>query len=160
MGQIRGQEFWIEAVSPSYLDGIRRAGVDEAGNIWKAWVTKDPRGVPLRCCLRMSRPGDSIAVIAYAPPGTAGAYREVGPVFVHGGPCKGYEEPHAWPSEFRARRQILRGYNAKGRIHDAHMIEADEAEAGIARMFADPEVVIVHSRNVEWGCFMFAIHHV
>jgi hypothetical protein len=37
-------------------------------------------------------------------------------------------------------------------VHDG-----DDPEAAIARMLADPAVAQVDSRNVGYGCFMFAI---
>ncbi len=149
--------FQIEAISPAYLAGVRSAGMDEAGNPFVSEVNEDPSGAPLRCCLRMARIGEAIALIAYAPPGTKAAYREVGPVFVHAEPCQGSGDPYAWPAEFRNRRQVLRAYDRAGRISDALVIDAVDAEAGIAQLFADPDVIVVHSRNVAYGCYMFAI---
>lgn len=149
--------FHIEAIPADELDRMRARGADEAGNAFTPFVTYEPDGSPLRCCLRMARTGEAIAVIAYAPPGTAGAYREVGPVFVHAEPCDGYRKPGTWPAEFRDRKQVLRAYDEQGRIADALVIDASDAETGLARLFADPATAVVHSRNVAYGCFMFAI---
>ncbi len=151
------QTFRIEAIPPAYLAAVRGAGMDEAGNPFVSEVNEDPSGAPLRCCLRMARVGEAIALIAYAPPGTKAAYREIGPVFVHAEPCPGRGDAPAWPPEFRNRRQVLRAYDRAGRISGALVIDANDAEAGIAQLFADPEVMVIHSRNLAYGCYMFAI---
>jgi len=66
---------------------------------------------------------------------------------------------------------VLRAYDARGRIADAILIDAADAderrladpaqvlapELGIAKLLADPAHVVVHSRNVLYGCYMFAV---
>ena len=53
---------------------------------------------------------------------------------------------------------MLRAYDRRGWIHDSTTVhDGQDPEAVIARLLADPEVAHVHSRNVAWGCYMFAI---
>jgi hypothetical protein len=147
--------FHIDAIPPAELARIRAAGHDTQGDPFTA---READGAePLRCCLRLARAGERIALIAYRPTGTAGAYAENGPVFVHAEPCEGYPTDGGWPPEFRDRQQVLRAYDAMGRIADAILVEGTEAEDGIAKLLADPEHVVVHSRNVLYGCYMFAV---
>ena len=81
---------------PLNWTGSRTAGQDEAGN--PLTPQADPEGGdPLRCCLRETRPGEEVLLIAHTPPGTSGAYAERGPVFVHADPCEGYATPHRYP---------------------------------------------------------------
>ena len=152
--------FLIDAIPTERLDAIRDAGADDAGDAFKPFVNADPDGAPLRCCLREARTGERLALIAYRPDGTAGAYREIGPVFVHADRCSGYPEPDAYPAEFRPRRQVLRGYDDEGRIIDAVIVEGEHAEDGIDHLLSNPAVATVHSRNVLYGCYMFAIRRV
>jgi hypothetical protein len=151
--------FLVEPIPPQELEAVRRNGRDTAGDPFRPFVAAED-GAPLRCCLREARAGERIALIAYRPPDTSGAYAEIGPVFVHAEPCAGYPDPHAYPEGFRHRAQVQRGYDAEGRIADAIMVEGATAETGIARLFADPDIVAVHSRNVLYGCYMFAVHRV
>ncbi len=148
--------FQILAIPPAELDGIRAAGRDVAGNGYRPKVDR-AGGSPLRCCLRLSRPGEQVALIAYRPAGTAGAYAETGPVFVHAAACDGYPVDGGWPPEFRDRQQVLRAYDERGRISDAVLVDGAEAEVGIEKLFGDPRILIVHSRNVLYGCYMFAV---
>jgi hypothetical protein len=146
----------FEAIPAAELAEIRAAGRDEAGN--SLTVQADNGGSPVRCCLRETRPGERVMLIAYTPPGTAGAYAERGPVFVHADPCEGYPTPRRYPPGLRHRMQVVRAYDRQGRIADG-VLAADglQAEAVIAEMLARPDVELVHLRNVGYGCYNFAV---
>jgi hypothetical protein len=146
----------FEAIPAAELAEIRAAGRDEAGN--SLTVQADNGGSPVRCCLRETRPGERVMLIAYTPPGTAGAYAERGPVFVHADPGEGYPAPRRYPPGLRHRMQVVRAYDRQGRIADG-VLAADglQAEAVIAEMLARPDVELVHLRNVGYGCYNFAV---
>jgi hypothetical protein len=146
----------FEAIPAAELAEIRAAGRDEAGN--SLTVQADNGGSPVRCCLRETWPGERVMLIAYTPPGTAGAYAERGPVFVHADPCEGYPTPRRYPPGLRHRMQVVRAYDRQGRIADG-VLAADglQAEAVIAEMLARPDVELVHLRNVGYGCYNFAV---
>jgi hypothetical protein len=53
---------------------------------------------------------------------------------------------------------VLRAYDDRGWIHDATTVhDGENPEAVIAAMLAEPGVVEIHSRNIAYGCYMFAI---
>lgn len=79
--------FVFDAIPRSELEKIRAAGADEAGNPLVVQVDVHG-GSPLRCCLRETRAGEQVLLIAYTPPGGAGAYAERGPVFIHAQPVR------------------------------------------------------------------------
>jgi hypothetical protein len=113
---------------------------------------------PLRCCLRNARGGESLLLFNYEPPiGEHSPYRELGAVFAHAERCDGPPPPDAYPPAWRGRRQVLRAYDRRGWIRDAVVHDGARPEEEIARLLDDPEVVQLHSRNVAYGCFMFAI---
>jgi hypothetical protein len=146
-----------QAIPTDELDAIRTAGRDEAGNPLDTHVDQDG-GEPLRCCLRESRPGDRLLLIAYSPPGTAGAYAERGPVLVHADRCGGYRTPGEYPPELAHRQQVVRAYDGQGRIADG-MLAGDgrQAQDVIRELLARPGVELVHLRNVGYGCYNFAV---
>jgi hypothetical protein len=150
--------FVIDAIPAERLEQMRRDGIDDAGDPFTPFVNPDPDGAPLRCCLRDAKTGERLALIAYRPDGTAGAYREIGPVFVHADQCAGYPEQNAYPEGFRLLDQVFRAYGHDGRIHDAALIRGAEAETAIEKLLDDPAIATVHSRNVLYGCYMFAIN--
>jgi hypothetical protein len=139
------------------LDAIRTAGRDEAGNVLEIQVPAEG-GAPLRCCLREARAGERLLLLAYTPPGTAGAYAERGPVFIHAEHCGGYPTPHAYPAGLIARPQVVRAYDQQGRIADGVLVaDGHQAQGAIAGLLARPEVVLVHLRNVGYGCYNFCV---
>lgn len=149
--------FTVEAIPAAELDRIRAARTDEAGNRLTPQVLAEG-GSPLRCCLRDADPGEQVLLIAYTPPGTAGAYAELGPVFVHAGRCAGYATPQVYPPGLAHRQQVVRGYDHQGRICGGVLVnDGAEATRVIQDMLAQPGVALVHLRNVGYGCYNFAV---
>lgn len=154
---ITTSELVFEAIPARELEKIRTTGVDAAGNTLSAEVDRNG-GNPLRCCLRETRPGERVLLIAYAPPGGRGAYAEVGPVFVHAEPCDGYLTEDQYPPELAHRQQVVRAYNQRGRIKDGVLVSgSEEALTAIRSFLSDPAATVVQVRNVGFGCYNFAV---
>ena len=155
---MESQAFTVIALPPARLATIRREGQDDQGNVAISRIDEGG-GAPLRCCLRNSRPGERILLVAYSPFDGPGPYAETGPVFIHADPCPGYPDVTAYPKEFRSRQQVFRTYRSDGTIAGGRLVDPDDShETAIAELLADPEVAYIHSRNVVFGCYMFAIH--
>ena len=105
--------------------------------------------------------GERVALISWRPLHEApdSVYAEVGPVFVHADDCPGYQQAGSYPEGFRHRAQVLRSYSAGGDMLDAVTTEGAVAEAAIEALFTNPDAVVVHSRNVTAGCYMFAMYN-
>ncbi len=147
----------FEAIPAAELDVIRAAMSDEAGNQLSAEVDAEG-GSPLRCCLRETRPGDRVLLIAYTPPGGTGAYAERGPVFIHASRCAGYVTPHLYPPELSHRQQVVRAYDQRGRIADGVLAgNGEDATQAIRGLLASPDVALVQLRNVGFGCYNAAV---
>jgi hypothetical protein len=153
------------AVAPIAADVVAQLRVlDDAGNQPTLIVDTDG-GSPLRCCLRVSAPGETLLFASYAPLRRwaaargvdPGAYVEVGPVFVHPQPCAGPAHDR-YPDDLRGTPRVLRAYDDSGRIVGGVVLEPhDDPEPAIAQLFADPDVAVVHARAAVYGCFTFAI---
>jgi hypothetical protein len=116
-------------------------------------------GEPLRCCLRDAREGESIILFSYQPPLPGeSVYQETGPVFAHASSCPGPEDDE-YPVDWLSRPQVLRAYTHDGRIHPASRVhDGTDPLAEIKAVLDADEVAVVHSRNIVYGCFMFAVH--
>jgi hypothetical protein len=159
--------FRVRAIDPDVLSQLRRR--DDAGHPPRLMADADG-GSPLRCCLRLSRPGERIALVSYAPlcrwaretGADPGPYDEVGPVFIHPAACPGPDGP-GYPAALTGSPRVFRSYSATGRIlagrlaGGAETSDAASAEAILAEVFADPAVAVVHARAVEFGCFTFEV---
>jgi hypothetical protein len=154
------------AIAPDVLDKLRDK--DDAGRRPRLLVDEDG-GNPLRCCLTRSAPGESVALVSYAPlhrwaaetGADPGAYDEIGPVFIHPQQCGGPEP--GYPSPMGGERRVFRAYTADGRIAGGQLLDdhtseqIGPAEAALDNLFADPDVAVVHVRAVEFGCFGFEV---
>jgi Protein of unknown function (DUF1203) len=147
--------FRVHALPAQLLARVRSSGVDASGN--RVEAIRAEGGEPLRCCLRNARPGEALILFGYEPPIGDSPYREVGAVFAHAEACGAPERSDSYPAEWRNRRQVLRSYDRRGWIRDAVVHDGSDPEGEIARLFADPEAVQLHSRNVAYGCFMFRV---
>ncbi|MBO1334008.1 DUF1203 domain-containing protein [Streptomyces sp. VRA16 Mangrove soil] len=156
-------------IEPTALKELRTA--DDAGRPTVPYTaTDDEAGSPLRCCLKPVEAGERIALVSYAPlrrwaAGTGadpGAYDEQGPVFLHADECGGYVPGDRYPFDRPGARRTVRRYDARGRIAGGALLEIPaDATAGIDAAldaaFADPEVVLVHVRALEYGCWHFEV---
>jgi Protein of unknown function (DUF1203) len=128
--------------------------------------TVDPGGgSPLRCCLQPSRPGERLALVAFAPlrrwaaanEVDPGPYDEVGPIFLHAEECHGREET-AYPDWLRDAPRVFRAYSPAGTIMGGTLVEANgEFERAISELLSDAEVAVVHARALAFGCFSFEV---
>lgn len=147
--------YTVHPIPPDALDDVRASGTDAAGIPLEDQCAGG--GEPLRCCLRDARAGEAIMLFGYALPLPVGPYRETGPVYAHRHACAGPADGSEYPSDWRGRGQVLRAYDRRGRIHPASRThDGSDPEGTLARLLAEPGVVQVHSRNVVYGCFMFA----
>jgi DNA-binding Lrp family transcriptional regulator len=146
------------AIDPAELEEVRRSGRDAAGNAPVPWP--DAAGVPLRCCLRRARPDDEVLLVSYAPLRQNSPWREVGPVFVHAGPCEGWAAEVGLPPELRRGPRVLRGYRRDGSLDYAaiRVVPAEEdVEPPLQELLADPEVDEVHVRALAEQCFTYRV---
>jgi len=156
------QTFVVRPIDAEVVTALRQR--DDAGRA-PLPVVDAAGGSPVRCCLRVSRPGEELLLASYAPlrrwAAARGvdpaAYDEVGPIFLHATPCAGAEHT-GFPDELRGTPRVMRAYDGNGRIVDGRLVQADEdPEAVIDELLADERVAIVHARALGFGCFTFAI---
>ena len=78
-------------------------------------------------------------------------------MFAHADRCEGYAGD-GYPSAWFDRPQVLRAYDDRGWIHPATTVhDGSDPVAALAVVLAAPGVVEVHSRNIAYGCYMFAV---
>lgn len=151
-------------IDPAYRAAMLRRGTDDGGNPIEPFV--DTEGDwPLRCCLRTSRAGEKLAIVALRPFAWDGPYAETGPVVIHAGGCEGSDG--SFPERFERKDQILRAYGRdEGREHTqvyglGRLVPAGTGlRTAIEQALRDPRVDEVHVRNVVSGCYSFAARRV
>lgn len=148
----------VLAIDPGRLAAMRDGGVDEHGNPFTGYPAEGWE--PLRCCLRIARPEEQIALIGYRRFTTVSPWAEVGPVYVHAAPCGGYRPDAGLPPELRTGPRILRGYTADRTLaydHITHVPTGVDIEAPLRELLVAPEVAEVHVRPLMTQCFLYAV---
>jgi Protein of unknown function (DUF1203) len=148
----------VHPIDPNRLAAMRAAGVDEHGNPFTGYPAHGWE--PLRCCLRIARRDEQIALIGYRPFIAVSPWAEVGPVYVHAAACAGYPTGVGLPGELRTGPRMLRGYRADGSLaydHITHVPDGVDIEAALHRLLAEPDVAEVHVRAVETQCFTYVV---
>jgi Protein of unknown function (DUF1203) len=147
--------FEISAIPTELLSRVYATRTDASGNpVVEALATG---GEPLRCCLRDALPGEDLLLFGYEPPLPPSPYREIGAIFTHAARCGGAATSTAYPSGWRDRPQVLRAYDQRGWILGGRLHDGTNPEAVIIELLENEDVVELHSRNVEYGCYMFHV---
>ena len=147
----------IHPMAADALDLARSRGIDTSGNpVVRLRATGSE---PLRCCLRDAQADENCLLFGYEPTLPAGTpYREIGAVFAHADRCDGPASDSDYPADWRGRPQVLRAYDGRGWIHPATRVhDGSDPDGVIAQLLSDPTVVMIHSRNIGYGCYMFTI---
>jgi len=119
-------------------------------------VADSPTGYPCRHCLRFAQPGERVILFPYAAISPGHPYSESGPIFVHAEPCQRYATTREFPADFRKGR-AMRAYNSKFDMIDAEVVNGNEPELLIEKLFQNPETAFVDARSVTRGCYTFRI---
>ena len=147
--------FRIVPLPTKVAEEARRAA--ESGAADHAVIKVDSAtGFPCRHCLRWAQPGERVILFPYAsiPPGHP--YSETGPIFVHVEECERYNVTGEYPADFRNGR-AFRAYDANYNMIDAEVVNENDSEAMIEKLFQDPKTEFVDARSVTHGCFTFRI---
>ena len=115
-------------------------------------IVDDPT-YPCRVSLTDRTVGEKVLLVNHVSHDVANPYRASHAVFV----TEGAEHPAEFidevPPVFEKRVLSLRGFDADGMMADALLTQPGEADAGIRRLFANPEIATIHAHNATRGCF-------
>jgi hypothetical protein len=76
--------------------------------------------------------------------------------FVHAEACQRYSATDEYPADFRNGR-AFRAYDADYNMIDAQVVNGNNPEAAIEKLFRNPKIEFVDARSVTHGCFTFRI---
>jgi hypothetical protein len=133
------------------LFGLSEDQLAERG-IVRMTVTEKP-SFPCRVSLTDRDLGEKVLLLNHVSHDVANPYRACHAIFV----TEGVEEPAEFidqvPPVFETRVLSLRGFDQDGMMADAILTQPGEADAGIRRLFANPDIATIHAHNATRGCF-------
>lgn len=116
-------------------------------------MTVDGSGYPCRVSLTDRAIGETVLLLNHVSHDVAGPYRASHAIFVTQSAEPAAEYIDRVPPVFAARTLSLRGFDRDGMMADALLIQPGDAEAGILKLFANPDIATIHAHNATRGCF-------
>ena len=120
-------------------------------------MTVDDPTFPCRVSLTDRDIGEKVLLLNHVSHDVANPYRASHAIFVTEGEETAAEYVDRVPPVFEKRILSLRGFDKDGMMADAVLTQPGEADAGIRRMFANPDITIIHAHNATRGCFSATI---
>ncbi len=108
---------------------------------------------PCRVTLEDAAPGEVLLLTHHENHAVAGPYAHAFAIYIRADARAAAEYVDALPPVLRARPIALRGYTAAGDLHRAALALADDVDAQLRTLLADPEVAYIDAHNAMHGCF-------
>jgi hypothetical protein len=108
---------------------------------------------PCRVSLTDRAIGESVLLLNHVSHDVANPYRATHAIFVTEGAEQAAEYVDQVPPVFEKRVLSLRGFDKDGMMADAILTQPGEADAGIRKLFSNPEIEMIHAHNATRGCF-------
>ena len=134
-----------------FLFGLPDEELAERGVV-RMTVNKKP-SFPCRVSLTDRDIGESVLLLNHVSHDVANPYRASHAIFVTEGADAAAEYVDRVPPVFETRVLSLRGFDEDGMMAEAILTEPGEADAGIRKLFANPQIQTIHAHNAARGCF-------
>jgi hypothetical protein len=143
----------ITGLDPAPFRSLFALSVEELAERGMARMTVDRKpSFPCRVSLVDRDPGEQVILLNHVSHDVANPFRASHAIFVAEG-AQQAEFIDEIPPVFEARMLSLRGFDGHGMMADALIAEPGAADAGIRRLFANPDIATIHAHNAAWGCF-------
>lgn len=115
---------------------------------------------PCRVSLTDRPIGEKLLLLNHLSHDVANPYRATHAIFVSESADEAAEYVNQVPPIFEKRVLSLRGFDRDGMMADAILTQPGEADAGIRKLFANPEIETIHAHNAVRGCFSAKIERI
>ena len=109
-------------------------------------------GAPCRISLTDAQPGDELLLVNYEHHPVASPYRMRFAVYVRKGE-ETFDAVDEVPEQLRIRTLAVRAFDRDGMMVDRELVEGDQLEAAIERLFAEPKAAYLHIHYAAPGCY-------
>lgn len=110
-------------------------------------------GFPCRVSLQDATPGESLLLLNYEHLPVASPYRSSHAIYVREFAVEARPEVEEVPEVLRRRLLSIRGFDTKGMMKEADVVDGQNIASAIARMFDDKDIEYIHLHNAKPGCF-------
>jgi hypothetical protein len=124
----------------------------EKRGVMRMTVTAKP-SFPCRVTLEDREVGERVLLLNHVSHDVANPYRASHAIFVTEGADEAAEFVDEVPPVLATRILSLRGFDDQGLMAEALLTQPGEADEGIRRLFANPDIATIHAHNATRGCF-------
>jgi hypothetical protein len=110
-------------------------------------------GFPCRVSLADAEVGETVLLIPFTHHDVDSPYRASGPIFVRRGVPTASLAPGEIPAMFGHRLLSIRAYDAAAMMVGSDVVQGDQLEDTIQRLFANDNVRYLHIHNARPGCY-------
>ena len=111
------------------------------------------KGLPDRIALSDTVGDETVLLVNHEHQSAATPYRSRHAIFVRERAAEPFDAVDAVPDALRRRMLSLRGFDARGMMVDADLVDGQQIEALIERLLAQPEIDYVHAHFARRGCY-------
>jgi hypothetical protein len=109
--------------------------------------------LPDRIEMRDAEPGESVLLLNYVHQPAHTPFHASHAIFVREWANAAYDRADEIPRAMCTRTLSLRAFDCDDIMIDADLVDGREAEALIARLFANPKVTYIQAHYAKWGCY-------
>jgi hypothetical protein len=117
-------------------------------------------GYPDRIELTNAEPGQTLLLVNYTHLPSDGPYRSSHAIFVREGATQSFDSFDTVPQSLRVRMLSVRSFDEAGMMIDADLVQGEELEHLIDRLFADAKAAYLHVHNAKRGCYACRVDRV
>lgn len=115
-------------------------------------------GYPCRVSLQDADVGETVLLMNYEHQPIPTPYRSSHAIFIRERANQATPVPGEVPGMFRHRLLSVRAFDSTGRIVDADVVDGENLESLIDRMFANDAADYLHIHNARLGCYAASVN--
>lgn len=119
----------------------------------RRYVADKKPGFPCRVSLIDADPGEKVILLPFSHQPGSTPYQAMGPIFVRESAKDCLLGSNQVPDLLRTRLLSVRAYDAENILTEAEVLEGDELEMLVHRLFDNPLVSYLHVHFARPGCF-------
>jgi len=116
-------------------------------------IVNEKPGFPCRVSLADAEIGETVLLLPFMHHKVSTPYQSSGPIFVRKGRGTATPKANEIPLMFRHRLLSIRGYNAKGMMVSAEVVDGSTLEDSIHHLFENEKISYLHIHNASPGCY-------
>ena len=116
-------------------------------------VAEKKPGYPCRVSLVDAEPGEEVLLVPFTHHDVVSPYRASGPIFVRVKAQTVKLGVNEIPTMLRSRLLSIRGYDAAAMMAAADVVNGNELDEHVWRLFGDKQVEYIHVHNARPGCY-------